>query len=206
MARKSYGVVCENCGHKYYVPQWRRKKTRFCSRRCIRLACPEVETARIKAIVTHGRKGTVEYRCWCAMKSRCKGGWYLKKGITVCLEWQKDFMAFYNYLGPIPGKHYTVDRHPNNEGNYEPGNVRWATKAEQGWSKKGKKHTNEWKVAASLRTRGTNAANVKLTDDDVRAIRILTGKETRIATGKRFGVHRRTIQGIQERTSWKHVT
>lgn len=200
-------IICKCCGKKFYVSQWYAPRARFCSRRCVgKTKNPNRESARLKAIITHGRKDTPEYRCWCAMKSRCKGpNWYSENGIIVFPAWQKDFMAFYNHIGPIPGPGYTIDRFPNNLGNYEPGNVRWATKAEQGWSKKGKKHSAEWKAEASLRSRGENAANAKLTEDDIRAIRALTGKETRTETGKRFGVHRRSIQGIQDGSSWAHV-
>lgn len=59
----------------------------------------------------------------------CWGG----RGITICDEWKNDFQAFYDYVSKLP--HYgeenrTLDR-INNDGNYEPGNVRWATAKEQ---------------------------------------------------------------------------
>lgn len=44
--------------------------------------------------------------------------------------WLNNFKAFYEYIGPKPGPTYSLDR-INTNGNYEPGNVRWATKKEQ---------------------------------------------------------------------------
>lgn len=57
---------------------------------------------------------------------------YGGRGVTVCPEW-KDAAIFIKYLdtqlGPRPPKH-TLDRIDVN-GNYEPGNVRWATRLQQ---------------------------------------------------------------------------
>lgn len=77
-----------------------------------------------------------EYRHWHAMWARCANpnvrnyARYGGAGIKVCEAWQ-DFTRFYFDVGPRPSHHYSVDRYPNGAGDYEPGNVRWATRTEQ---------------------------------------------------------------------------
>jgi hypothetical protein len=84
----------------------------------------------------HGFYGTKEYRAWYLMKSRCYNKhsiqykWYGARGITVCDEWVNSFLNFFNYIGLAPSKKHSVDRIDNN-GNYEPGNVKWSTSKEQ---------------------------------------------------------------------------
>ena len=60
---------------------------------------------------------------------------YTKRGITVCEEWLNDPWAFIRYveenLGPKPTPEHTLDRYPDNDGNYEPNNIRWASRSEQ---------------------------------------------------------------------------
>lgn len=73
-----------------------------------------------------------EYSCWKHMLRRCsqsKYKYYRGRGIAVCERW-KTFANFLADMGPRPSLKHTLDR-INNDGNYEPGNVRWATTAEQ---------------------------------------------------------------------------
>lgn len=85
--------------------------------------------------VKHGMSSSPEYSSWSAARDRCNQpshpwyGRYGGRGITMCAEWD-DFTKFYEYMGPRPPG-TTLDRYPNNDGNYEPGNCRWATKSEQ---------------------------------------------------------------------------
>lgn len=77
-----------------------------------------------------------EYAAWMRMNSRCYNPnrenykYYGGRGITVCEEWRNDFLSFYEYIGPAPSAKHSVEREDNN-GNYEPGNVCWATQLEQ---------------------------------------------------------------------------
>lgn len=76
------------------------------------------------------------YGRWNAMKQRCNNpknpAWksYGARGITVCDRWKNSFDAFVSDMG-IPGPDLCLDR-INNNGNYEPGNCRWATTMESG--------------------------------------------------------------------------
>ena len=80
----------------------------------------------------HGRRNTALYRLWLCIRSRCSDPkrsdykYYGGRGIRVCPRWD-DFTQFEADVGPHPGKKLTFDRKDTN-GDYEPGNVRWATR------------------------------------------------------------------------------
>jgi len=79
---------------------------------------------------------SLTYVTWQAMKTRCLNpkadnyAAYGGAGITVCARW----LVFENFLadmGERPSRAYSIDRFPNNAGNYEPDNCRWATASQQ---------------------------------------------------------------------------
>lgn len=84
--------------------------------------------------IKHGGHGTLTYSRWKAMRQRTSG----KRdqhhaehyaGVSCCERWSS-YEAFAEDMGECPVG-YTLDRFPNPEGNYEPGNCRWATMAQQ---------------------------------------------------------------------------
>jgi len=76
----------------------------------------------------YGTWKNMVYRCHVSTSDAYEH--YGARGIHVCDEWRSDFWTFVAYVGPKPIGAYTIDRIDNSLG-YQPGNVRWATKAEQ---------------------------------------------------------------------------
>jgi hypothetical protein len=91
---------------------------------------------------------TKEYTTWVEMRRRCRNRQrkdfknYGGRGIKVCEEWLHSFENFLAYLKA--NKMYpkpigmSIDR-INNDGNYEPGNIKWSTLDEQN---KNRRHTH----------------------------------------------------------------
>lgn len=78
-----------------------------------------------------------EYKSWTQMLARCYNPAHIEyhrygaKGVTVCEKWRSSFKSFISDMGEKPTQKHSIDRHPNNKGNYEPGNCRWATAKQQ---------------------------------------------------------------------------
>ena len=108
---------------------------------------------------THGMSGTREYWAWNAMVRRCHDPRvenyerYGGRGISVCPAWRHSFAAFFAALGARPSPNHSLDR-IDNRGNYEPGNVRWATDAEQ----RRNRSDNVWVLVDGARVTMTEAA------------------------------------------------
>lgn len=82
----------------------------------------------------HGKRHTRLYGIWLQMKTRCYNANcdrfddYGGRGITVCDEWKNDFQSFYDWsMSHGYDDSLSIDR-INNDGNYAPGNCRWATR------------------------------------------------------------------------------
>jgi hypothetical protein len=132
---RRYYVRCD-CGTEFIVlfSSLRSGETKSCG-------CLKIEAARERGLqnLVHGHARTTEktpeYRSWRNMIDRCENpeatyyDRYGGRGIKVCAEWRNSFAVFLKDVGPRPPGH-TLDR-IGNDGNYEPGNVRWATQSEQ---------------------------------------------------------------------------
>jgi hypothetical protein len=126
--------LCE-CGKSVTISgsNLRRGTTRSCG--CLQRQLAAVAIAE-RRTATHGMKGTPTYKSWVNAKQRCGNPRYHKfeshggRGISMCDKWSKSFEAFLEDMGVRPSG-TSLDRYPNNDGNYEPGNCRWATPVEQ---------------------------------------------------------------------------
>lgn len=121
------GQICESFGGNLHSGH-----TRSCG--CKREAGKHHESGQGRTL---GR--SQEYQAMASMIQRCLNPnspaykRYGAKGVTVCEEWNSlwKFDAFLAYMGRAPTPGHSIDRWPNLKGNYEPGNVRWATQPEQ---------------------------------------------------------------------------
>lgn len=81
------------------------------------------------------------YHCWGMIKQRCYNKKthaykdYGKRGIRVYSDWINNFPEFKKHVGHRPTKNHSIDRIDVN-GNYEPGNIRWASVEEQAYNKR----------------------------------------------------------------------
>lgn len=133
-ANHRMGLFRCDCGNitKAPVHDVRRGHTISCG-------CYRIEK-QMASVITHGatvgRQNPPEYIAWKAMKQRCydkKSINYMNyggRGITVCDRWLHDYSAFLADVGMKPTPVHSLDRIENN-GNYESGNCKWSTRAEQ---------------------------------------------------------------------------
>ena len=106
----------------------------------------------------HGFSQTREYHCWWNAKNRCYNQrnthfrYYGGRGIRMCQRWQTSVENFIADMGVCPPG-LTLER-INNNGNYEPGNCKWATRKEQNANKEkggNNRPDNVWLACGGLR-------------------------------------------------------
>lgn len=127
-AKAAWLCVCD-CGERRVVlgSHLRAGNSKSCG-------CLRVDQA--KANRKHGMAESLAYKRWESIKQRCFNPSnpsyrnYGGRGVTMCDEWVSSFEAFYAHVGECPGPGLSLDR-IDNDGNYEPGNVRWATGSTQ---------------------------------------------------------------------------
>jgi len=130
-APKAYWNCICDCGGTSSVEAHALKvgKTTSCG-------CRRAEPSRLRHGHTAGNSRTPEHSTWTNMRKRCNDPKqpafpdYGGRGIKVHAEWDESFEAFLAYMGRKPSPAHSIDR-IDNDGNYEPGNVRWATPKEQ---------------------------------------------------------------------------
>lgn len=122
-AGRRWGVICD-CGHERYHD----------TRQIVegRVLCPLCD----KDCELPKKVSRPEYKAWHNMIARCTHkhhalwSYYGARGIEVCGEWRVSYHAFITDMGPRPSNKHSLDR-IDNDGNYEPGNCRWATAKQQ---------------------------------------------------------------------------
>lgn len=170
-----------------------------------------------------------EYSAWKGMRRRCYnpasaryadwGG----RGIRVCDRWLHSFANFLADMGPRPSGDHSLDRWPDNDGDYEPGNCRWATRSQQQCNKRvpadasvmldGHRRwlaTPEAKEVARQNIRkahasGASNANAKLTLEraaSIRAAKAANPTLRLIDLAPMFGVGRETVRRVLKGVAW----
>lgn len=131
-------------------------------------------------------KRTPLHRLWLNMRNRCNNPrtpdykYYGGRGVKICERWNS-FTAFAADVGPHPGKGWTLDRKDTNK-DYEPGNVRWATRRVQSQNR------NYCKMD-------------KIKADEIRA-KYTTRKYRQVDLASEYGVSQRTISLIVRNEAW----
>jgi hypothetical protein len=152
---QAYWLCKCSCGNNTTVVGWSLRSG-------VTLSCGCWRSERSRQPISHGQAGTSTHNIWKTMKARCSNPngknypYYGGRGIRVCDRWQS-FELFLLDMGERPPG-TTLDRIDNN-GNYEPGNCRWAPPLVQGNNRRGvrkflidgvEKTVTEWALARGV--------------------------------------------------------
>ncbi len=148
-AKSMWECQCE-CGNITTVPAHSLKSGNTKSCGCLKI---ESSIENGKSRRTHGMKQTQAWVCWMSINQRCHNknrkdfSSYGGRGINICERWSK-FENFIEDMGHPPDG-MSIDRKDTN-GNYEPGNCRWATSTEQGRNKRNNRNISIEGITATL--------------------------------------------------------
>ena len=141
-ARPLWTCLCD-CGGVALATQGRLKAR---TKSCVACSAQRVRLAGSRANYRHGAAQggatTKEYEAWQGIIRRCESPasgrehrLYRGRGISIYPQWRASFQTFLDDVGRAPSPDHSIDRIDNN-GNYEPGNVRWATAVVQNNNKR----------------------------------------------------------------------
>lgn len=133
--KRSYWLCKCDCGKEKALmgKTLRNGRTKSCG-------CYRVELL-LERFTKHGQSKdgyeTGEFNAWQNMKNRClnKNNKSYKnyggRGIKICDRWLNSFENFFEDMGYKPSKKHSLDRFPDNNGDYTPSNCRWGTEEQQ---------------------------------------------------------------------------
>jgi len=133
--KPNQSCLCQcNCGNIKIVKKYDLEFSKVKSCGCLNRERTAFRNTR-HGLAARGQQHSL-YVLWSSMMNRCNNPsnkdyeLYGGRGITVCERWHH-FPNFIDDMGARPSKRHSLDRYPDKNGNYEPGNVRWATDAQQ---------------------------------------------------------------------------
>jgi hypothetical protein len=152
---------------------------------------------------THGLSGSPAHKAWGSIKTRCfnpkHDGYsrYGAVGITMCLRWKEDFLAFRSDLGERPSEEHTVVR-VDTSGNYSCGSCEECSK--NGWNR-----NCQWGTRTDQnRNRKLSSRSGKLTSEKVDQIRFkLKSGLSRQVLAKEYQVGVSLVAKIDRHESWR---
>lgn len=166
----SHAVFRCACGNEFttVVSSVKTGHTRSCGCLCGRIVAD--------ATRTHGKSRTPTYRVYLQMIRRCENkknksyADYGGRGIAVCQRWRESYELFLGDMGERPSPSHSIDRIDNN-GNYEPGNCRWATITQQ----RRNRRTTKWLTIYGKRMAAVEWAEVSMTNPKTVYARLANG-------------------------------